>query len=486
MANTDDTIVAVSSPPGYALRALVRISGPEVLAILARLLQPPNTSIQQLQAWPSPRRLITCHLQLPTKTPNENRCVSLPALVILYLGPRSYTGQDIAEIQCPGNPALLDRLIHRTIELGARLAQPGEFTFRAFLAGKLDLTQAEGVAATIAAVSDSQLRAAKLLRQGKLARLATDFVDRLANLLALVESGIDFVDQDDVVPISPRSLSEQLNQLIVQLDELIKRSRAWGTIDAIPHVVLIGPPSSGKSTLFNTLLKRQRSVVSPTAHTTRDAIIEPLTIQCHNQQQHVEVMLVDLAGLDEPGNRFDRQIQATTHRMIAQADLILNVSSPPMDQSTNQPRDDTPLKEKYLAPMIHVRTKKDLINKTQNQTTKPHGVKQIDVTVSGVTGEGVSQLRLLMADRLADRSVSVSSQMLALQPRHEDALNQAVQHLAQAKRILKPQVEKHALEQMELIAASMRQALDQLAGLGGQISPDDVLGKVFSTFCIGK
>ena len=145
----DDTIVAVSSPPGRSPRGLVRVSGPGAMAILGGLLESPDSSVEQLRAWPTPRRLVTCRLHLPTVEPDQSsshQTITLPAFIAFFSGPASFTGQDMIEVQCPGNPALLDRLIHHIVDLGARLAGPGEFTFRAFLAGKLDLTQAEGVA----------------------------------------------------------------------------------------------------------------------------------------------------------------------------------------------------------------------------------------------------------------------------------------------------------------------------------------------------
>ena len=213
MSAATDTIVAVSSPPGRSIRGLVRVSGPQTRDILTRLCNPkPGLESSKGRGLFSdifpPRTLTACTLHLPPTV------APLPAIATFVPGPRTYTGQDMAEIQCPGNPALLDRIVHAAICGGAedtRLAEPGEFTFRAFLAGKLDLTQAEGVAATIAAASDVQLHAAAaMLRRGKLGSFASTLVDQLANQLALTEAGIDFVDQDDVVPISPAAAARLL------------------------------------------------------------------------------------------------------------------------------------------------------------------------------------------------------------------------------------------------------------------------------------
>jgi tRNA modification GTPase len=450
MRPASDTIVAVSSAPGRSLRGLVRVSGPRTLVIINRLLTGDP---------PPPRRLVACRVRL-----DEN--LSCPALLALFAGPASYTGDDLAEIQLPGNPALLDRVVRRFVELGARLAEPGEFTFRAFLAGKLDLTQVEGVAATIAATSDGQLEAAAMLRDGRLGNLARQLADRLADDLALVEAGIDFTDQEDVVPIAPDALWQHVQALRHQLDHLLSHSRSWGALEALPRVVLVGQPSTGKSTLFNALLARRRAVVSSTPGTTRDVLVEPLMLR-QSGGQSVEVMLVDIAGLDTPRGALDHAAQDAARRAIRQADLVLTIS------------DDNAPAEVHHDHVLHVRSKADLIG-------EPGQVSGFDVMVSAATGQGLDELRHQIAARLGNRGVSVTGQMLALQPRHETALRSAAGPLAHAAALLDPQRHSRAIEQVELVAGALRAALDDLAALAGRLTPDDVLGRIFATFCIGK
>ena len=285
-----DTIAAVSSPPGRSARGLIRISGPGVSAVLEHLLE---------DAIAEPRKLTPVRLKPPHLPP-------IPALLLRFTAPASYTGDDLAELQLPGNAALLDRVLHEVLEVGrasrpspstadgpdgpptspnqgaklARLAEPGEFTFRAYTAGKLDLTRAEGVGATISAVSDSQLAAAGLLRRGELGATAESLVDQIGGLLALVEAGIDFTDQEDVNPIAPGRLDEKLADAEHQLERILANSRSWGAIEALPRAVLVGPPSVGKSTLFNALLGRERAVIDAAPGTTRDVLAEPLRLQC--------------------------------------------------------------------------------------------------------------------------------------------------------------------------------------------------------------
>lgn len=446
----EDTIVAVSSPPGRAMRGLVRLSGAGTRELLERCGILATT----------PRRLSRVRIDVDG--------LRLPALCVTFVSPHSYTGQDMAELLVPGHPALLDRLVHAALRLGARHAEPGEFTFRGFLAGKLDLTQAEGIAATISAVSDAQLAAASHLRNGMLGQFAADAVNQLADLLALVEAGIDFTDQDDVVPISPADLEQRLTVVSRRIDSLLGRARSWGAIQSLPQVVLVGAPSTGKSTLFNALLGRDRAVISEIPGTTRDALMEPLKMELPGGG-HIEVMLVDVAGLDTPSAALDREAQAMARGIIDRADLLLLVS----DDRTPAPKGHAD------RPAVRVRTKADLIP-THAATM------DADVAVSAPTGVGLRELRRLIAARLADRATGVTEETLMLQPRHEASLRSALVHLQRARELVMPKICRRELSHVELIADAMRTALNDLASLGGTMTPDDVIGRVFATFCVGK
>ena len=452
MQPATDTIIAVSSPPGRSTRGLIRISGPGVLQVLGHLLE---------DAACPPRILTLVRLRKP----------ALPALLLRFESPASYTGDDLAELQLPGNAALLDRVLRQAINTpntAPRLAEPGEFTFRAYAGGKLDLTQAEGIGATISAVSDSQLAAATLLRQGKLGQTAETLVDQLGNLLALVEAGIDFTDQEDVTPIPANVLEPKISSLTGELDTLLSRSRSWGAIESLPRVVLVGPPSSGKSTLFNRLLGRERAITDATPGTTRDALAEPMQLADPHGPVG-EVMLVDLAGIDTALNDQalspDRVAQQVVHETIRKADLLLRVSD-----DGQWPLLDSP------AAKISVLTKCDQPGRTESANA---------IRVSAHTGLGIESLKDAIATELASPAVSIHADLLALQPRHEQAINDAASALKQTHQRLSTSAPDR-LDDIELLADSMRAALDALASLGGRLTPDQVIGRVFATFCVGK
>jgi tRNA modification GTPase len=397
----------------------------------------------------------------------------MPCLAIFFPAPRSYTSEDVLELQLPGNPALLEAALHalrdaaRLASLPLRVAEPGEFTRRAFLASRLDLTQAEGIAAVISATTDAQLQAGRLLQTGRLGQWASQLVDQIGNALALVEAGVDFTDQDDVVPITPAQLDAQLAVAADELAALRNRSRSAASLEALPWVVLLGPPNSGKSTLFNAMLGHERAVTSPAAGTTRDVLCEPLTIT-DSRGRPAEIMLVDLAGLDDPVTQLDADMQAAVHDALNRADLIVKlVTVTPLDRHLP---DHT--------PVIRIGAKADV------QQHEPHTV---DMTVSAVTGAGITDLTRRLAAALGDRAVTLAGEIHALQPRHFAALHAAQQALDLARAGLAEQRgARRSLEDAELIAHHMRAALEALEALGGRLTPDDVLGKVFATFCIGK
>lgn len=464
-----DTIVAVSSSAGSSWRGLLRLSGPEAVAAVASLVVASDSTDDTRAPALQPGKFMNGRL----------RRSGLPVLLLFFKGPRSFTGEDIVEVQMPGHPALLERsLLDAMRHDSVRLAEPGEFSYRAFTNRRIDLTRAEGIAATIAATNDAQLRAASQLRSGKLGDFAEQRVETLAQLLALVEAGIDFTDQEDVIPIRADALLPRVEAEREQLNDILAKCHSLGELEALPRVVLVGLPSAGKSTLFNALLGRERAVIDAMPGTTRDVLAEPWDVSSAGGERQ-QVMLVDVAGLSLDGTAVekgrwsgvDAAAQAAAQREIERADVAVLLRD--ATSSDEQPDWNLPSHVKQIA----VTSKADI-----------HDASDCDLRISAITGQGLDALQARIWDALGDRVSSVSSESLALGPRHERCLSDAVAGLDEALMWIQPSVERGggALDDVEMVAAGLRGALDALAALGGVISPDDVIGKVFATFCVGK
>ncbi len=446
----------MGSPPGRAWRGIVRASGADCFGVL----EPHLAGFVRSRAARAGRLRV--------------ERLDVPCTAICFPGPRSYTGEDCAEIQLPGNPLLLERAIDallasaRARGLDARRAEPGEFTARAFFNGRISLTGAEGVAATIAALSDGQLKAAQLLRGGAIGTLARALAEDLADVLALVEAGIDFSDQDDVAVIDHARLAARLDSLRGRIETQLRSASGAEALEAVPWVHITGAPNAGKSTLFNALLGRPRAVVSDVPGTTRDVLAAPLTIE--SAAGNTEVMLVDAAGTGAIDSALDRLMQDAAGRAAERSELRLRcvpIGAPAMGSG------DGESDVKSGAPWdLLVRTKADL----------RRDAPAAGLAVSARSGLGLEVLRREIAQRLARRSVSLAADAVALGPRHRSALRRAAERLAEARSLAAP----GGPARPELVAAALRLALDDVGELSGEVAPDDVLGRVFSRFCVGK
>jgi tRNA modification GTPase len=443
MPHPDDTIIAVSSAPGSGVRAIVRVGGTRARDVIDRVFQHNEPAVR-------PRHLVSGSVRLSgVHSP-------LPATLYYFHGPRSYTGQDLAELHTIGSPPLIERLVADLLSAGARPARPGEFTLRAFLAGKKDLPQAEAVNAVIEAGTDTDLTLALAQLAGGVTRPLSTLRDDLLNLLADLEAALDFADED----IEFVGKIETLARLDAALDQLAALARQLDdrTVSGRPvRLVLAGSPNAGKSSLFNALAGGD-AIVSPIPGTTRDYLTGRLELS------GVAVELIDTAGWQESADTIEEQAQRLGAGATARADLILWC-----DEHGIFAEPDAERLAATGAEVIRVRTKADLDRRT---STIREGV-----ACSVASSAGTDALRTELAERVA----AIARPTLApSQSRCRHHVAACAEHLRAARNHVA------AGDPPELAASALRAALDQLGEMTGAIYTNDLLDRIFSRFCIGK
>ena len=413
----------------------------------------------------------------------------------------SFTGEDSLEISCVGARALVDSIAHTLIEcinnagFPARYAQPGEFAWRAHLAGRLSIDAAESLAARIAATSDAELVAADEVARGVVGQRADALLHECASLLARVEAGIDFTDQDDVITVPAAEVAMQCAEF-AQRSDAMRGAHGDAHARATALIVLAGAPNAGKSSLFNALIGQTRCVASPHAGTTRDAIVVRVALG-----EGIEVDLADLAGVmcasvapvvnndndndnDNDNASLNADIERSARAMIDSADVIVRCTAP----------GTTPIALNSTAQIIDVATMSDLddtIHSTRvahdDHDHHDHEHATTSLHTSARTGVGITALRRALAARVGHDRAFRRAQLVTILPRYDDALTRAHDHFTQAHTLASTSAARGArLHDIELVASLLRAALDALGEIARPIHPDDVLGLVFSRFCIGK
>jgi len=447
--NEQETIVAISTPPGRGGIGIVRLAGPQAQAIATPMLR----------------------LRHPLAAAQARFGEVLDAdgdrlddvVVTFFAAPHSYTGEDIIEIAAHGAPVVLEAMVRHALAMGARLAEPGEFTRRAFLNGRMDLTQAEAVHDLIAAQTLHQARIAAEQMDGALSRRLQPAKQLLLNLIAALEAGIDFAEDDvDVLPAEKiRAQIESVKDLLVQLAE----SFAYGRLvrDGLT-LALCGRPNVGKSSLFNQLVQHERAIVTAEPGTTRDLVKEHISLG------GIPIELVDTAGIRTAGNEAEAMGIQKTREAVAAAEFVLLV----LDASEPMGKED----EDLLAIVAErdgliAWNKCDLI-KNQSGNTPPAGA----VPTSALTGEGIDALRELVLQRI--RHGASSENGLITNLRQQQAITSAIAALDASLAALSRKT-PHEMLMLDIYAAL--RALDSLTGA---TTSDDVLNLIFSSFCIGK
>ncbi len=445
-----DTIVAISTPPGRGGIGIVRLSGPQALTISRQLLTL-ATPLEHTRA-----RF--------TKILDEDGTTIDEAIATAFLAPNSYTGEHLVEIAAHGSPVVLDHIVHRALSLGARLAEPGEFSRRAFLAGRLDLTQAEAIHDLIAAQTLAQARTAAQQLGGALSRRIAPIKQQLLHLIAMLEAGMDFAtgELDDVDTMPTERIATALTAITTPLQQLADTFR-YGSIQRNGiRLALVGRPNAGKSSLFNRLLDRDRAIVTATPGTTRDTIEEIFSLN------GIPIHLIDTAGLNTAPTIDEAEALGITRsrEALAEADLILLV---------RDATDNTPLAD--LDPLLHTRPTIRIANKVDLLAATPPSPDELPT--SALTGAGLDHLRSAILAHLRSGSASTDEAALNNRRQHQ-AVTASLVALAAAV------TANHAQLPHELLLLDLHAALNALDTLTGTTTTDDILSLIFSTFCIGK
>ncbi|MGD8590748.1 MAG: tRNA uridine-5-carboxymethylaminomethyl(34) synthesis GTPase MnmE [Chromatiales bacterium] len=444
-----DTIAAISTPPGSGGIGIVRMSGPRARelasAVVGRLPKPRMAQFSGFYG--------------------EDRELIDSGLVLYFASPHSFTGEDIVELQGHGGPVVLDLLLQRLLRLGARLARPGEFSERAFLNGKLDLTQAEAIADLIDAATTSAARMASRTLQGVFSKQIHHLVERLIELRLFVESAIDF-PEEEIDFLSDEYVSHNLLDIINELKEIEQKANTGRLLREGMTLVIAGRPNAGKSSLLNALAGQDTAIVTEIPGTTRDLLKE--RIQIDGMPLHV----IDTAGIRVSEDPIEQEGIRRAKAEIAAADRILWVFD---DQSDPDhlalDRADLPKD----VPLTLVRNKIDLSGKSSGLSESELG---IEIALSAKGGQGVEQLRQHLKESVGFAGVEEGE--FSARRRHLDALRRALDRLEQGATML----QGHGAG--ELLAEDLRLAQQQLNEITGDFTSDDLLGRIFATFCIGK
>lgn len=450
LALPDDTIAAIATPFGQGAVAVLRVSGPQARAIVEKLWQGPPLNRP---------RYVSLGKLVESSPEGEPSRVLDEVLAVWFQAPASFTGEDVVEISCHGGVWVTRRIYEALLRAGARAAQPGEFTQRAFLHGKMDLTQAEAVMDLISARSDRALQAATRQLEGHLGAALRELREDTLALLANVEAYLDFPDED-IDPDTGTALLERLVALRQRVARLLATAGQGRLLREGVATALLGAPNVGKSSLLNRLAGFDRALVSDVPGTTRDTIEEYITLR------GLPLRLIDTAGLRETQEQLEQAGIARSRAALASADLVLEVAD------ASQPAIARPVLE-TSAPRVLVLNKCDL-----GEHPDWAGVEA--VRISCITGEGLPALADAIERVLTQGDAIWSDDLIAINARHQSCLQRALTSLEAARLLLADD------QPPELVAEELRAAMDALGEVVGFVDAEEVLGAIFSRFCIGK
>ena len=444
------TIVALSTPRGRGALAVIRLSGPDAIAIAQRM------GLQEVED----RRATLTTLTRPSDNEKLDQ-----VLLTYFRAPHSLTGEDVVEISCHGSPAVIRNIIDTTLELGAVLAGPGEFTLRALSKGKINLAQAEAIRDLIAAQTDAAVKQASRQLNGELSDALAPLKEKLVEVIVVLESALEFVE-DDLPALRAHEIENELLAVSAGVEKLARTYAAGRLLQEGIKVAITGRPNVGKSSLFNSLIERERAIVTDIPGTTRDTLSEAIDLE------GIPVILTDTAGVRETTDGIETLGIERTRRAMGDSDLILIV----LDGSAELgPSDHDLLNQTEQSRRLVVRNKSDLPEFDASSCI----AKLQPINVSARTGEGLATLRSAILASLNNNGFEDGS-LLITNARHYDLLCNAQRELEEARAALQV---RHS---EEVVLAPLHNALRFMGQITGETTTEDILSEIFATFCIGK
>ena len=455
-----DTIAAISTPLGTGGIGVIRISGPQALTIAGKVFRRKGDR----------EPLLSHRFYLGEIIRPEDQKALDEVLLVFMRQPKTYTREDVVEIQCHSGALVLQEILQSVLRSGARLAEPGEFTKRAFLNGRIDLTQAEAVIDLISSKTRQSLELANRQRSGKLAAEVRQLKEGLLNLLALLEASVDF-PEEEIPDIDPQEILRRLQNTQDRLDVLGNTYQEGKIFREGIATVIVGKPNVGKSSLLNSLLREERAIVTPIPGTTRDIIEEIVNIQ------GIPLRLMDTAGLRPVQDAIEEEGVRRTQDRLARADLVIWV----LDGSE-------PLSSEDLAILPQVPPQKAVIAINKNDLPQRIILENLRrqlpetpfISISALFGLGIDSLKEAIRNLILNGKVDSSAEVILSNLRHKLAVEEAREALSQALRGLGNNLS------WEFITLDLRQAVEALGTILGETAPEDVLDRIFEQFCIGK
>jgi len=450
MLKVSDTIAAIATPPGRGGVGIVRVSGKGAIEIAEKVLG----------RQPKPRYAEYLDFK------NRAGEVIDTGIVLLFVAPHSFTGEDVLELQGHGGSVVIDMLLQTVIEMGARLARPGEFSERAFLNDKLDLTQAEAIADLIDCTSEQAVRSAQRSLQGEFSKRINELLARLIELRVYTESALDF-PEEEIDFLGDGKVLEMLSTVIAQHRDIMQSAQQGALLRDGMSVVIVGRPNAGKSSLLNALASRETAIVTDIAGTTRDVLREQITID------GLPLHIIDTAGLRQSDNIVEQMGIERAVEEIEKADAVLLL----IDDNGDAEKEKVELIT-MLPPACNYSVVYNKIDSSGRTAAIESNNGISEIALSAKRGDGIEILRQHLKDKMGYNSTAEGSFMA--RRRHIDALQRVDEHLLNGKAHLEYN------QTGELLAEELRQAQHVLGEITGEFSSDDLLGEIFSSFCIGK